>query len=76
MLDDLTAVSAADLAAAWRDLYIWQHEGWTAPPLSIAALAPVLAAEVAATDRQLSTGAWVEAGSPRSPPPSSTAKAA
>lgn len=60
VLGDLTAVSDHDLAAAWRDLYIWQHEGWTAPPLSLPALTRVAAATVEAADRSMSSGAWVD----------------
>ena len=60
VLRDLAEVPAHDLAAAWRDLYVWQHEGWTAPPLSLPGLTRVAAATVEAADRSMSSGAWVD----------------
>jgi GNAT superfamily N-acetyltransferase len=60
VVDDLTAAPAAGLVEAWRDLYLWQHEEWCAPPMSVPAVTAHAEATVAATRRQLSSGAWVD----------------
>ena len=40
-------------------MYVWVHEGWTAPPLSVPLLTDRMAATVAATRREVSSRAFV-----------------
>jgi hypothetical protein len=56
---DLTGAPAAGLVAACRDRYLWQHEGWCAAPVSAPLVTAHAEATVAATRRELSSGAWV-----------------
>jgi GNAT superfamily N-acetyltransferase len=56
---DLTAVPAAELAVAHRDLYLWQHEDWCAPPIWLPAVTAHAEAAVAVTRPELSSGARV-----------------
>ena len=60
VVDDLTGAPAVELAAAWRDLYLWQHEDWCRPPVSVPAVTGYAEATAAAVRRELSSGARVD----------------
>jgi GNAT superfamily N-acetyltransferase len=55
----LAGVPLDEVARAWTDAYVWQHEGWTWPPISMPALARYAEITARDTDRELSAGAWV-----------------
>lgn len=60
VVGSLAGLPVAELAAAWLDRYVWVHEGWTAPPLSMPALSRTAAALAAEVDRDAAAGAWVD----------------
>jgi hypothetical protein len=59
VVGDLTGAPATELAEACRDRYLWQHEGWCPPPVSVPAVTAHAEATVARTRRELSSGAWI-----------------
>lgn len=59
VLDSLATASRDELVRAWVDLYVWQHEGWTEPPLSLPDLTRYIGTAVDATALDASAGAWV-----------------
>jgi GNAT superfamily N-acetyltransferase len=59
VVDDLTGAPAKDLVEALRDLYLWQHEGWCAPPVSVPGVTAYARSLVSALRRTVSSAAWV-----------------
>ena len=58
-VDSLAAGTRDELVRAWTDRYVWQHEGWTEPPVSVPRLTRFIEAAVDATTVEVSSGAWV-----------------
>lgn len=56
---DLTALDTEALVAAFADLYAWSHHTWS-PVTDANELMEVSRLDVAAVDRALSAGAWVD----------------
>lgn len=56
----LAGVPRDEVARAWTDMYVWMHEGWTEPPISMPALGRYAEITARDTDRELSAGAWVD----------------
>jgi hypothetical protein len=59
VVDDLTGAPAKDLVEALRDLYLWQHEGWCAQPVSVPGVTAYARSLVSALRRTVSSAAWV-----------------
>jgi len=60
VVDDLTGTPAKDLAEAFRDLYLWTHEDWCTPPMSVPAVTAHAETIASALLREVSSGAWVD----------------
>ena len=56
----LAGVQLDEVARAWTEMYLWIHEGWTEPPISMPALGRYAEITARDTDRELSAGAWVD----------------